>query len=67
MGDIPWQVAAVVGDMPWQVVVEGDNWQVVVVGDNLQSVVVEGRHRLEFGVVVDTLVVVESDSLKKCN
>ena len=66
MGDIPWQVAAVVGDMPWQVVVEGDNWQVVVVGDNLQSVVVvvEDRHRLEFGVVVDTLVVVESDYLK---
>ena len=71
MGDIPWQVV-VVGDIPWQVVpVVGDMpWQVVVVGDNLQSVVVvvaEDRHRLEFGVVVDTLVVVESDSLKKFN
>ena len=68
MGDMPWQVVVVVGGIPWQVVpVVGDiPWQVVVVGDNLQSVVVvvEDRHRLEFGVVVDTLVVVESDSLK---
>jgi len=68
VGDIPWQVV-VVRDMPWQVVpvVGGIPWQVAaVVGDNLQSVVVvvvEDRHRLEFGVVVDTLVVVESDSL----
>ena len=47
------------GGIPWQ----------VVVGDNLLSVVVvvEDRHPLEFGVVVDTLVVVESDSLKKYN
>ena len=70
MGDIPWQVVVVRG-IPWQVVpVVGDiPWQVVVVGDNLQSVVVvvEDRHRLEFGVVVDTLVVVESDSLKNFN
>ena len=70
VGGIPWQVAAVVGDIPWQDDAVGDiPWQVVVVGDNLQSVVVvaavvEDRHRLEFGVVVDTLVVVESDSLK---
>jgi len=65
--DMPWQVVPVVGGIPWQVAaVVGDMpWQVVVVGDNLQSVVVvvEDRHRLEFGVVVDTLVVVESDSL----
>ena len=56
MGDIPWQVVPVVGGIPWQVAaVVGDMpWQFVVVGD---------RHRLEFGVVVDTLVVVESDSL----
>jgi len=66
VGDIPWQVV-VVGGIPWQVVpvVGSMPWQVVVVGDNLQSVVVvvEDRRRLEFGVVVDTLVVVESDSL----
>ena len=48
------------GDIPWQVVVVGDNLQSVVV----VVVVVEDRHRFEFEVVVDTLVVVESDSLK---
>ena len=58
MRDMPWQVVPVVGDMPWQV---------VVVGDNLQSVVVEDRLCLVLGAVVDTLVVVESDSLKKYN
>ena len=69
MRDMPWQVVPVVGGIPWQVAaVVGDMpWQVVVVGDNLQSVVVEDRLRLVLGAVVDTLVVVESDSLKKYN